>query len=75
MSYRLWTVAECVGEVNTTRINREMNVFQARQAEAKSQVPDWGDKVDSGIGLKVVGNEKVGGSGRWQMIKIYLGPW
>jgi hypothetical protein len=25
--------------------------------------------------LKVVGNEKVGGSGRWQMIRIYLGPW
>jgi hypothetical protein len=25
-------LAECVGEVNTTRINREMNVFQARQA-------------------------------------------
>jgi hypothetical protein len=25
--------------------------------------------------LKVVGNEKVGGSGRWHMIDIGLGPW
>jgi hypothetical protein len=25
--------------------------------------------------LKVVGNEKVGGSRRWHMIDIGLGPW
>jgi hypothetical protein len=27
------------------------------------------------INLKVVGNEKEGGPGKWQMIDIYLGLW
>ncbi len=31
--------------------------------------------VQRGFYLKVVGNEKVGGSGRWQMIDIGLGLW
>jgi hypothetical protein len=27
------------------------------------------------VSLKVLGNDKEGGSGRWQMIGIGLGPW
>jgi hypothetical protein len=33
------------------------------------------EKLQSYLQLKVVGNEKVGGSRRWHMIDIGLGPW
>jgi hypothetical protein len=36
-----------------------------------------GDKHpgSASLGLKVVGNEKEGGPGKWKMIDIYLGLW
>jgi hypothetical protein len=42
-------------------------------------LPDFNGPVfgfsEGYLHLKVVGNEKEGGSGRWQMIGICLGPW
>ncbi len=39
---------------NFPQILSNADMFKAIDPEAKSKVPDWGDKVDSGIGSPMV---------------------
>ncbi len=50
------------------RVNN-MNDLLPKYLQSRNKI--WCD----GTNLKVVGNEKEGGSGKWQMIDIGLGLW
>ncbi len=56
----------------STRKNASKQVKGSRH---RMELPENGTKFVQERILKVVGNEKIGGSGMYQCVPIWLGPW